>query len=85
MAASKAIAKMAHDNVPEYINDIYNKQFAFGPEYIIPKPFDYRLGYNVSLAVANAAIDEGLSRFTFDEGLTDCKNKEELKQFLEKK
>jgi len=44
------------------------------------------LGYYVSLAVATTAIDEGLSRFTFGEqGLTECKNKDELKEFLEKK
>lgn len=86
MAASKAIAQLANEEAPEYINKIQGVQHSFGSEQIIPKPFDYRLGYYVSLAVATTAIDEGLSRFTFGEqGLTECKNKDELKEFLEKK
>jgi len=40
LEASKAIARLAHDAVPQYLKDIYKSDLALGAEYIIPKPFD---------------------------------------------
>jgi malate dehydrogenase (oxaloacetate-decarboxylating)/malate dehydrogenase (oxaloacetate-decarboxylating)(NADP+) len=61
LAASHALAKLAQEEVPEYINEIFGKKLTFGKEYIIPKPFDKRLIVEVSAAVAQAAIDSGSS------------------------
>ena len=61
VAAAKALAKLAKEDVPEYINEIFGKQLSFGKEYIIPKPFDKRLVVEVSSAVAEAAIASGSS------------------------
>jgi len=63
LAAAKALSDLAKADVPEYINNLYHQELKYGPDYIIPKPFDYRLGYYVSLAVAKSALDNGLSRF----------------------
>lgn len=38
----------------------------FGPDYIIPKPFDPRLKVEVSAAVAKAAMDTGIARLKLD-------------------
>ena len=56
IAAAKALASLAKEPVPEDILKVYNlKTLAFGPEYIIPKPFDSRLISWVAKAVREAA------------------------------
>jgi len=63
LAATKAIASLAKEAVPDYVNLAYgSKNLSFGPEYIIPKPIDNRLISAVSSAVAKAAIDSGVAR-----------------------
>ena len=63
LAAVRAIAKLAHEPVPDVVNIAYNaKRFSFGKEYLIPKPLDPRLLTEVSMAVAKAAIDSGVAR-----------------------
>ncbi len=65
IAAVKAIAELARKTVPEAVNMAYNERnIKFGKEYIIPKPMDFRLMTNVSMAVAKAAIDSGVARKT---------------------
>ncbi|MCJ0741458.1 NADP-dependent malic enzyme [Pedobacter montanisoli] len=63
IAAVRAIAELAKKSVPEAVNMAYNvKNLKFGKEYIIPKPTDFRLMTNVSIAVAKAAIESGVAR-----------------------
>lgn len=63
IAAVKAIAELAKKPVPEAVNMAYNaKNLKFGKDYIIPKPMDFRLMTNVSMAVAKAAIESGVAR-----------------------
>lgn len=63
LAAVKAIAKLAKEPVPEMVKLAYNvKNLGFGREYFIPKPFDNRLLTKVSIAVAKAAMESGISR-----------------------
>lgn len=63
IAAVRAIAELAKKSVPESVNMAYNaKNIKFGKDYIIPKPMDFRLMTNVSMAVAKAAIDSGVAR-----------------------
>jgi malate dehydrogenase (oxaloacetate-decarboxylating)(NADP+) len=63
LAATKAIAELAKEPVPDYVNLAYgSKNLSFGPEYIIPKPIDNRLISAVSSAVAKAAIESGIAR-----------------------
>ena len=61
IAAAEALAKLAKEEVPEYLNTLYEKKLVFSKEYIIPKPFDKRLIVEVSSAVAKAAIESGSS------------------------
>lgn len=63
LAATKAIAALAREPVPDYVNLAYgSKNLTFGEEYIIPKPIDNRLISAVSAAVAKAAIDSGVAK-----------------------
>jgi malate dehydrogenase (oxaloacetate-decarboxylating)(NADP+) len=63
MAAVRALAKLAKEKVPEVVLHAYGgKEFSFGPEYIIPKPFDPRVLWYVAPAVAKAAMDTGVAR-----------------------
>ncbi len=63
LAAVKALADLAKEPVPDYVNKAYNvKNLVFGREYIIPKPMDKRLIVRVSSAVAKAAMDTGVAR-----------------------
>ena len=63
IAAVNALRTLAHEPVPQEVLDAYNlKSLEFGPEYIIPKPFDPRLRDRVSPAVAKAAVDSGVAR-----------------------
>jgi len=63
MAAVKALAELAKTPVPDIVNMAYNeKNIAFGPTYIIPKPLDPRLLAAVAPAVAKAAMDSGVAK-----------------------
>ncbi len=63
LAAALAIASLAKESVPDYVNLAYgSKNLTFGKEYIIPKPIDNRLISIVSSAVAKAAIDSGVAK-----------------------
>lgn len=65
IAAVRAIADLTKKSVPEAVNMAYNaKNIKFGKDYIIPKPMDFRLMTNVSMAVAKAAIESGVARKT---------------------
>ncbi|MCG2618096.1 NADP-dependent malic enzyme [Terrimonas sp. NA20] len=64
LAAVRALAEMAKTPVPDIVNLAYNeKNIAFGPNYIIPKPLDPRLLSTVSPAVAKAAIESGVAKY----------------------
>lgn len=63
LAATLAIAALAKEPVPDYVNLAYgSKSLSFGKDYIIPKPIDNRLISAVSSAVAKAAIDSGVAK-----------------------
>lgn len=70
-AAAYALAELAREEVPENVKSAYGvKEMSFGPDYIIPKPFDQRVLTSVSPAVAKAAMDSGVARIKikdFDE------------------
>jgi malate dehydrogenase (oxaloacetate-decarboxylating)(NADP+) len=66
LAAVNALAELARQEVPEYVSKAYNgEKFQFGKTYIIPKPFDPRVYFNVSTAVAEAAHTSGVARVQF--------------------
>ncbi len=62
IAAAKAIAELAREQVPEEVAAAYGKNHQFGEDYIIPAPFDPRLMEVVSSAVAKAAMDSGVAQ-----------------------
>jgi malate dehydrogenase (oxaloacetate-decarboxylating)(NADP+) len=62
VAAVHALAALAREKVPPEVMAAYGKTFSFGPEYIIPAPFDPRLIERVSMAVAEAAMQTGVAR-----------------------
>ena len=62
LAATYAIAALAKEPVPESVLAAYDlKELSFGPDYILPKPFDPRLIHTVSPAVARAAMESGVA------------------------
>ncbi|MEH3041485.1 MAG: NADP-dependent malic enzyme [Sphingomonas paucimobilis] len=61
IAAATAIAELARQRVPEEVALAYGTQHSFGPDYIIPAPFDPRLMELVPSAVAKAAMDSGVA------------------------
>ena len=61
MAAARALAELAKQPVPEEVQKAYGRDFFFGPEYIVPKPFDPRVIEYEAVAVAMAACEEGLA------------------------
>jgi malate dehydrogenase (oxaloacetate-decarboxylating)(NADP+) len=62
MAAALALAKLAREDVPDSVKRAYGGQnLKFGPDYIIPKPFDPRVLTWVAPAVAKAACDTGVA------------------------
>jgi malate dehydrogenase (oxaloacetate-decarboxylating)(NADP+) len=68
MAATEAIAKLAKEPVPDDVLSAYSDEnIQFGPDYIIPKPFDARVLIWEASAVAEAAVMEGVARITKDE------------------
>ena len=63
VAATKALAELAKEDVPDEVLRAYGKKrLTFGPDYIIPKPFDPRVLYKVASAVAKAAMESGVAR-----------------------
>lgn len=80
LAAVYALADLAKYPVPEQVNIVYDEvNLTFGKEYIIPKPFDPRLIYEIPPAVAKAAINSGVATET----ITDWdKYKDELMERL---
>ncbi len=63
MAAARALAKLAKEDVPESVLKAYGvENLKFGREYILPKPFDPRALIYVAPAVAQAAIDSGVAQ-----------------------
>lgn len=63
MAAAKALAKLAQEQVPESVATAYDETgLQFGPDYFIPKPLDTRALYWVAPAVAEAAIKTKVAR-----------------------
>jgi malate dehydrogenase (oxaloacetate-decarboxylating)(NADP+) len=61
IAAAHAIAELARERVPEEVALVYGVHHTFGPDYIIPTPFDPRLMEIVPVAVAKAAMDSGVA------------------------
>jgi len=63
VAAARALADLARQDVPDEVVKAYGDQpLQFGPEYIIPKPLDPRVLFEVAPAVAAAAMDSGAAR-----------------------
>jgi malate dehydrogenase (oxaloacetate-decarboxylating)(NADP+) len=67
VAAAEALAEVARKDVPDAVVKAYGDQpLQFGPEYIIPKPLDPRVLFEVTPAVAQAAMDSGCARTEID-------------------
>jgi len=67
LAAVRAIAELTHAEQSDVVASAYGEQgLSFGPEYLIPKPFDPRLIERVAPAVAQAGIDSGVATRSID-------------------
>jgi len=67
MAATRALAALAKEDVPEAVAAAYDQlTFRFGRDYLIPKPFDPRVLLWVAPAVAEAAMKSGVARIELD-------------------
>ena len=62
IAAARALAELAREDVPDEVASAYGARPKYGPDYIIPVPFDPRLISYVPPAVAKAAMDTGVAR-----------------------
>ena len=63
VAAAEALAKLAREDVPDEVDRAYSgRRLRYGPDYIVPVPFDPRLIVEVSAAVAKAAMDSGVAQ-----------------------
>jgi len=62
IAAARALAELAREDVPDEVASAYGARPKFGADYIIPVPFDPRLISYVPPAVAKAAMDTGVAR-----------------------
>jgi malate dehydrogenase (oxaloacetate-decarboxylating)(NADP+) len=68
VAAAEALAKLAREDVPDEVAAAYSgMRPKFGPDYIIPVPFDPRLISAIPVAVARAAIESGVARKPIDD------------------
>ena len=68
LAAVKAIAELAKEQVPDIVLKAYGKKsIKFGKEYLIPKPMDPRLITAISPAVAKAAMETGVARIQIED------------------
>jgi malate dehydrogenase (oxaloacetate-decarboxylating)(NADP+) len=66
-AAAMALAELARQDVPDAVVKAYGDQpLQFGPDYVIPKPLDPRVLFEVAPAVAQAAVDSGVARTEID-------------------
>lgn len=67
VAATHALASLAKQPVPESVQAAYGgAEFNFGPDYIIPKPFDHRVLLWEAVAVAKAAMESGVAGVQID-------------------
>jgi malate dehydrogenase (oxaloacetate-decarboxylating)(NADP+) len=67
LAATRALAALTKEDVPDSVLRAYGvSRLQFGPEYIIPKPFDPRVLIWESSAVAEAALKSGVAQLTLD-------------------
>ena len=66
IAAATSLAALAKEPVPQEICDIYGRQLEFGPDYVIPSPFDPRVLEWEAAAVAQAAMDTGVATIQLD-------------------
>ena len=67
VAAARALAELARKDVPDAVVKAYGDQpLQYGPEYILPKPVDPRVMFEVAPAVAEAAMESGAARRTLD-------------------
>jgi malate dehydrogenase (oxaloacetate-decarboxylating)(NADP+) len=67
LAATYSLAELAREEVPDSVSRTYGvERLRFGPEYIIPKPFDPRVLLREAAAVAKAAMDSGVAREQVD-------------------
>jgi malate dehydrogenase (oxaloacetate-decarboxylating)(NADP+) len=62
IAAARALAALAREDVPDEVAVAYGARPKFGPDYIIPVPFDPRLISSIPPAVAKAAMESGVAR-----------------------
>tara|TARA_R110000787_G_scaffold16622_15_gene50481 strand:- start:22372 stop:24633 length:2262 start_codon:yes stop_codon:yes gene_type:complete len=63
IAAARALAELAREDVPDEVDAAYSgRRLRYGPDYIIPVPFDPRLIEYVPAAVAKAAMDSGVAQ-----------------------
>jgi len=63
LAAARALADLAREHVPDEVSAAYGgRRVTYGPEYIIPVPFDPRLVRRIPAAVAEAAMQTGVAR-----------------------
>jgi malate dehydrogenase (oxaloacetate-decarboxylating)(NADP+) len=68
IAAVHALRELTHEPVPRSVLEAYGlDRLEYGPDYIIPKPFDPRLRAWVAPAVARAAIASGVARLPYPE------------------
>lgn len=68
IAAARALAGLAKEDVPEEVEQAYGREhFSFGPEYLLPKPIDHRILVHESSAVAQQAIREGVARIIVED------------------
>ncbi|SDY40889.1 NADP-dependent malic enzyme [Halobellus clavatus] len=66
-AAAEALADLARQDVPDAVVKAYGDQpLQFGPDYVIPKPLDPRVLFEVAPAVAEAAMESGCARTDVD-------------------
>src|SRR3954467_2503024 len=67
MAATRALAALAKENVPDSVSRLYGlRSVKFGPDYLIPFPFDPRVLLWVAPAVAWAAVASGVAKEMID-------------------
>ncbi|GCF16178.1 NADP-dependent malic enzyme [Haloarcula mannanilytica] len=67
VAAAETLAELARKDVPDAVVKAYGDQpLQFGPEYIIPKPLDSRVLFEVTPAVAEAAMESGAARTSIE-------------------
>lgn len=67
LAATHSLAELARAEVPDTVRGAYEgSEISFGRDYLIPKPFDHRVLFHVSPAVAEAAMKSGMAREDID-------------------